>query len=404
MRKYLAIILLASLAIFNLATEAAPKIYVCPDCGCASDTVAFDKPGACPSCGMQLVEKIDNKEQRISVAVLLFDGAQVIDYAGPWEVFGEAGFRVFGVAEKREPIHATFAQKLMPDYTFADSPPADILLVPGGGVGRAVDNPELIKWVQKNAQKSTHVISVCTGAFILSKAGLLDGLSATTIEHAIDNLQKVSPKTKVVHDQRYVDNGKIITTAGLSSGIDGAFHLVAKIKGAGEAQAIALGMEYRWEPQAKYARAALADRYLPDLGDLKNMKGSIISTEGDLDHWEFKALVSEPNSIEAIADLLNHQIASKTPHAKGAVTLAPAGPNKSALDWNFTDDEGRAWKGEGKIDPAPDQPGQFVVSLKLARRPSAKSTGSITPLWRRSSRLTGSITSSSRSSTGNGKL
>src|SRR5204862_7733597 len=120
---------------------------------------------------------------------------------------------------------------------------------PGGGVRNAIGNPALIKWVQTNAQKSKQVMSVCTGAFILSKAGLLDGLSATTIQHAIDKLQKASPKTKVVHDQRYVDNGKVITTAGLSSGIDGAFHLVAKFNGAGDAQATALNMEYRWDPR-----------------------------------------------------------------------------------------------------------------------------------------------------------
>src|SRR5207248_3441747 len=220
---------------------------------------------------------------------------------------GEAGFKVFTVAEKGATINAVFGQKIVPDYTFANSPTADILLIPGGGVRNAVANPKLIKWVQTNAQKSKQVISVCTGAFILSKAGLLDDLSATTIEHAIEDLQKVSPKTRVVHDQRYVDNGKIITTAGLCSGIDGAFHLIAKINGEGEAQAIALNMEYRWDPHSKYARAALADRYLPDFSDLKDVKGKVLSTDGDLDHWEFKALVPEPNSIEAIADLLNHQ-------------------------------------------------------------------------------------------------
>src|SRR5438045_9287866 len=116
---------------------------------------------------------------------------------------------------------------MLADYTVANSATADILLIPGGGVRNAVANPALIKWVQTNAQKSKQVMSVCTGAFILSKAGLLDDLSATTIEHAIEDLQKVSPKTRIVHDQSYVTNGKIITTAGLSSGIDGEFHLVA---------------------------------------------------------------------------------------------------------------------------------------------------------------------------------
>jgi len=217
-------------------------------------------------------------------------------------------------------------------------------------------------------------MSVCTGAFILSKAGLLDDLSATTIEHAIEDLQKVSPKTRVVHDQRYVDNGKIITTAGLSSGIDGAFHLVAKMNGQGEAQAIALGMEYQWDPHSTYARAALADRYLPDFSDVKGAKAKMISTEGDLDHWEIKALFSEPNSIEGIADLLNKRIGSNMRHTKGAVTLSSSGTNKSAINWKFTDDEGHTWNGEERIDPASDQEDQFVVTLKLVRQPDDKST------------------------------
>jgi putative intracellular protease/amidase len=376
--KTLMMLCACGIALVAIPTQAASdkhkKVYVCPDCGCAADTRTFDKPGNCPECGMGLIEKIDNKEQRPSVAILLFDNAEVIDYAGPWEVFGEAGFKVFTVAEKLKPINAVFGQKIVPDYTFANSPMADILLVPGGGVHNAVGNSALIKWVQKNAQGSKHVMSVCTGAFILSKAGLLDGLSATTIEHAIDDLQKASPKTKVVHDQRYVDNGKIITTAGLSSGIDGAFHLVAKMNGEGEAQAIALGMEYRWDPHSKYARGALADRYLPDFSDVKGAKAKLISTAGDPDHWEIKALFSEPNSIEAIADLLNKRIESNTPHTKGAVTLSASETNKSTINWKFTDDEGRAWNGEERIDPAPDQQGQFVVTLKLARQPDDKST------------------------------
>ena len=154
------------------APDKAATAYVCPDCGCASDGQTFDKPGNCPGCGMKLVEKSDKaaQEHQVSVAVLLFDGAEIIDYAGPWEAFGDAGFKVFTVAEKAEPVKAVFGQKIIPDYTFANSPGADILLVPGGSTHQAVANPELIKWVQKNAQNSKQVMSVCTGAFILARA------------------------------------------------------------------------------------------------------------------------------------------------------------------------------------------------------------------------------------------
>jgi putative intracellular protease/amidase len=355
------------------ASNKPAQVYVCPDCGCAADNRTFNKSGKCPECGMPLVEKIGNREQRPSVAILLFDNAQVIDYAGPWEVFGEAGFKVFTVAEKSAPINAVFGQKIVPDYTFANSPTADVLLIPGGSVRSAVGNPQLIKWVQTNAQKSKHVMSVCTGAFILSKAGLLDGLSATTIQHAIDDLQKVSPKTKVVHDQRYVDNGKIMTTAGLSSGIDGAFHLVARMNGEGEAQAIALGMEYQWDPHSKYARAALPDKFLPDVPDIKGIRAKTLSTEGDLDHWETRTLISEPNSPEAIVDLINKRITSREFQPKGTATLSPAGANKSASSWKFTDDQGQTWSGEAVVAPAAEEQGKFTATLKLARQPDNKS-------------------------------
>jgi putative intracellular protease/amidase len=282
---------------------------------------------------------------------------------------------VFTVAEKIGPISATFGQKIVPDYTFANSPAADILLVPGGGgVRAATGNPELIQWVQKNAQTSNQVMSVCTGAFILAKAGLLDGLSATTVSHALDDLAKASPKTKVVHDQRYVDNGRIITTAGLSSGIDGAFHLIAKMRGKGEAQATALGMEYRWDPDSKFARAALADRYFPEV---HGIDAEVLSTQGDVDHWEFKAVFSNPNSAKEILDLLNKNVITAMQHTRGPVTLVSSDTNgnaaKSVIEWTFTDEQGSNWAGSAKVEPA-SAAGKFVVTLKLAREQQSKST------------------------------
>jgi putative intracellular protease/amidase len=356
----------------SAATSEPINLYMCPECGQDCDKLTFDKPGTCPKCGMTLIEKSKQKAA-VTVAVLLFDGAQVIDYAGPWEAFGQAGFKIFSVAEKATPIKSVFGQTVVPDYTFAKSPSADILLVPGGSV--PLKNPELVKWVQKNAQTSKFVMSVCTGAFILAKAGLLDGLSATTVSGAIDHLATLAPKTKVVSDQRYVDNGKIITTAGLSSGIDGAFHLISKIRGKGAAQATALGMEYRWDPDSTFARTALADRYFPEIDEVD---ADILLTDGDAEHWEFKALVSKPNSAAAIVDLLSKRIVADTPHAAGDVSLTPStaktSDKKSEIGWKFKDEQGRNWNGTGIVEPAADQPGKFVVTLKLARQQDEKTT------------------------------
>src|ERR1700730_6860019 len=259
------------------------------------------------------------KSKQVTVAIVLFDGVQIIDYSGPWEVFGQAGFKVFTVADKSEPLTTRFDQKVIADYTFDNSPDADILLLPGGrGTLKTADNPRAIKWIQDHAKNARYVMSVCTGAFLLARTGLLDGLTATTYHDAIGSLSQAAPKTRVVYDQRYVDNGKVITTAGLSSGIDGALHLVEKILGKGQAQSEALVLEYTWEGDAKPSRAAFADRYLPDF---QGFEAKMISVEGDLDHWDMQVLVSKPASVSEIMELARKQIVSATPHRSSPVTL-----------------------------------------------------------------------------------
>jgi len=361
---------LSATALGTQATEGAganAKVYVCPPCGQDCDKLTFDKPGACPGCGMALIEKSE-ADKVPTVAILLFDHAEIIDFAGPWEVFGGAGYKVFTVSEKPDPIHAVYGQRVVADYTFENSPRADVLLVPGGGVGNAVNNPKLIKWVQDSAKDSTYVMSVCTGAFILAKAGLLDGLTATTVNHGIDQLATAGRNIKTVYDKRYVDNGKVITTAGLSSGIDGAFHLVSKMLGRGVAQQTALGIEYKWEPESKFARAAYADRYLPDF---KGFDAVVLSTEGDNERWEIRALVSKPASVAEIAEMTRTQLVSNTPHAGSPVTVTTRASKKSndrsEIEWRFKDDEGRGWRGFGIAEPSPEAKGKFLVTMKLAR-------------------------------------
>jgi putative intracellular protease/amidase len=336
--------------------------YVCPPCGQECDKLTFDKPGKCPQCGMALITSDPSEGPDPTVAILLFNSAEIIDFAGPWEVFGGAGYRVFTVSEKPEPITAVYGQKVTADYTFENCPKSDVLLVPGGGVRNAVNDPKLIAWLQEYAGRSNHVMSVCTGAFILAQAGLLDGLTATTVRGGIDQLSTAGKNIKTVYDKRYVDNGKIITTAGLSSGIDGALYLVSKIDGLGTAQQVALGIEYDWDPEGKFARAALADRYLPNLN---GFKWKVLSSSGDVGRWEFKALVSEPALAAEILSTASKQIAASTPHTRGSVTMKTVS-TKPEMNWKFTDDNGRSWNGAGLVEPASDK-GKFVMTLRLAR-------------------------------------
>ena len=369
----------SSMAMFEAQTakRASAKTYVCPPCGLPCDKLTFDKPGTCPSCGMTLVPAGVSEEGPPKVAILVFNGTELIDIAGPWEVFGTAGFLVHTVAEKRKPLTMVFGQKMIPDYTFKNAPKADILLVPGGGVFGYLKNEKLIRWIQEKAKNVNHVMSVCTGAFLLAKADLLEEQTVTATYGMIEDL--MTARTRVVYDQRFVDNGKILTTAGLSSGIDGAIHLVSKILGRGEAQSVALRMEYPWDPDGKWARAALADRYLPDglayaTPKIKGAQAKMISTEGTTDRWETKLLFSMPTTSAAIIALLLDRIGASTAsqgmfkpqsHMRGAPNVSS--PTENEIRWTFVDDQGRDWNGVSTVEPAPDAQGKFIVTFKLGR-------------------------------------
>src|SRR5262249_32767595 len=259
-------------------------------------------------------------------------------------------------------IRTTFGQRVIPDFTLENCPKADILLVPGGNVDLQMASAKVIQWIQSRSKEAQYVMSVCTGAFLLAKAGLLDGGSATTFHRSIDDLAQSAPKTRVVSDQRFVDNGKVITTAGLSSGIDGALHLVGKILGNGAAQSTALGLEYQWDPDSNYARAALPDRFLPRLRDLG---AKLQKTEGNRDRWEVQWLVSDPELSSQIADQISKRIVGSPP-SHTAVTVAPVvarNPGKRAsLHWEFKDDRGRNWRGDLVAEPSSDEKDETLVT------------------------------------------
>jgi transcriptional regulator GlxA family with amidase domain len=183
----------------------------------------------------------------LRVAVVLFEGVEEIDYAGPIEVFGASGARVFTVGETRATVESVWGLKVTPDYDFSTLPEVDVLLVPGGGVIKAWKNQKLLDWIKERSAHVKVVMSVCSGAFILGKAGMLDGIPSTTTTVMRPQLAQHFPATKVT-SQRFVDAGKIITTAGLSAGIDGALYVVSKQLGQQQAEAAAKYMEYDWSP------------------------------------------------------------------------------------------------------------------------------------------------------------
>lgn len=203
-----------------------------------------------------VVAQDDAKEKpaktKRNVAIFIHEGVELLDFAGPGEVFAAArlgqAFNVYTVAATDADITSQRFLKVRPQYTLENCPKPDIIVLPGGNTRIPLQDQRVIAWIQKAVPESEVTISVCTGAFLLAKAGLLDGKEATTHWASIDRLRSAAPKTKVHADRRVVDNGQIITCAGVSAGIDGSLHLVERLLGKKVAEDTARYMEYRWEP------------------------------------------------------------------------------------------------------------------------------------------------------------
>jgi len=223
-----------------------------------------------------LVQAQDAAPKKIVVAMVLADRATLIDFIGPYEVFDDTmirpdgkpfdvakdkdedmvhPFEVYTVAAKKELVTTAGGMQIMPAYTFADAPTPDVVLVPA----ESRESPGREEWLKKVNEKTKFTVSVCTGAFILARAGLLDGLDATTHHNYQDNFQKQFPKVKLQRTVRYVDNGHVLTAGGLSSGIDLALHIVSRYYGDDVAAMTAYYMEYQgqgWrKPQVTVAGA-----------------------------------------------------------------------------------------------------------------------------------------------------
>lgn len=232
--------------------------WFCGVCGGGCDTLVFKQAGACPHCGMKLIKAsvsergslVEAYNRPMSICFYLQDGVEVLDFAGPMEVFAYANFKVFTVSRRKEPITTQGILKVMPDYSIEDAPPADVMAFFGGNAGPPSKDSAVLDWIRARKSSTAYFFSVCTGAFIMGRAGILDNLTATTFHASIENLRKALPSTKVLSNVRFVDNGKVITTAGISAGIDGALHLVAKLKGEEMAREVAAYMEYdKWVPE-----------------------------------------------------------------------------------------------------------------------------------------------------------
>ncbi len=195
-----------------------------------------------------------------NVAIYIFDEIEVLDLGGPFEVFSTASrmearlnpgsakpFEVFTVAETPRPVRARGGLMVQPDFDLTNHPAIDVLVVPGGVVTAELERAPIIEWIKRTATKAELTASVCTGAFLLGKAGLLRGKTITTHWEDIADFRTMFPEIPVRDDTRWVDAGEIVTSAGISAGIDMSLHLVARLESAELAARTARQMDYDWQ-------------------------------------------------------------------------------------------------------------------------------------------------------------
>jgi len=190
-----------------------------------------------------------------NIAILVFDEVEVLDFCGPFEVFSVTDelndhdlFKVYTLARRKRRIRARNGLKILPDYSIRSAPAPDILLIPGGeGTRRLMRDNRLLSWIQRLAAGTELILTVCTGSLVLAKAGLLDGLKATTHHEVIPLLRETAPLAEVVVDRRFIDNGSVIVSGGISAGIDMCLYVVEKLHGEEVARRTAVYMEYPWK-------------------------------------------------------------------------------------------------------------------------------------------------------------
>ncbi|MDH3459057.1 MAG: DJ-1/PfpI family protein [Gemmatimonadota bacterium] len=303
---------------------------------------------------------------RITVGILLFDGVQIIDFTGPFEVFSQAGMEVWTASVEGVPITTHGGLRVQPTYALKEAPGADILVIPGGNVPHVAPKADpRLSWIKERSAKGATILSVCNGVFYLTSAGLLDGERATTYALMLDHLRMVAPKVTVVADERVVDNGKIVTAGGLSAGIDGALHLVARFHGEARARYVANNMEYDWRPDREFNRAELADVHIQNVIDFNPPAVRRVDEiyEGDENQWVLRWRITWPKQAEE----MRHQF---TKLANGAGWQPVDGPdliNGNPSTWTFKDQGGRNW--QAKVTIVSEHEGEVLLAIRVNREP-----------------------------------
>ena len=188
----------------------------------------------------------------MNIGIFIFDGAEELDFAGPYEVLAqwaqqaadEREIFVFTIARSTDPVRCAHGLRVLPDYAWDDAPSLDLLLFPGGRVRQFLEDQEVLDWVRSVRDTGALMTSVCTGAHVYASAGVLENRPATTWFGALDSLVEIDPTIELRRDDRFVDSGEVVTSAGVSAGIDMALHLVARLDSPERADSVRRYIQY----------------------------------------------------------------------------------------------------------------------------------------------------------------
>lgn len=316
-----------------LSTHWIPIVCVLFPACAATPTVslAVEAPSEGPPVGVAPAATAQEPEvdhgDPPNVAIVLFPSVELLDFAGPGEVFAAThtakghGFHVYTVAESRAPLKSMGFLTVTPEYTFDDCPAPDIVVVPGGHV--PLDSAKLRAWVRARAQSADLMMSVCNGALVLASAGLLEGLEVTTHHSALNELALIEPNARVLTNRRFVDSGRVLTSAGISAGIDGALHVVERTLGEEIAWRTARYMEYDWRPDeiarqhAEPGKPVSAQEALQWVASIREHGADVAlarykelpdpPTEGQMNTWGYTLLgTGQADAAIALFDLVAH--------------------------------------------------------------------------------------------------
>ncbi len=308
------------------------------------------------------------------LGILVYPGVEVIDFATPYDILSKGMskrqrlFDVVTVGLTMDMIRTGpegSGLKMIPDYSIDNCPKLDIVVIPGGETAALSKDAKAMDWIAKAVNETECVMSVCNAAFVLAKGGHLKGQSATTYFYFLEELKKDEPTCNVVYDRRVVDNGKIVTTAGLSSAIEGALHLVERYGSPFDAEQLALNLEYHWEPDLNYARANLGDRYL-----LKMLGAGLTFPKGGVKVW---TVVENNGSALAwtkrwtFESGLKREELLKVVETKAAQCWTRNEQRADESAWKFKDDHNRAWTASVQLTSPAERHWELAIRLERSK-------------------------------------